>query len=83
MVEPFNDRIMKKCLRPNQNGDMVEATEVEFCPEETIELLNTLLKELFKIDKFISNSLKEWISLPLVAYIEFLKGSPEFKIKFQ
>jgi hypothetical protein len=54
---------------------MVEATEVEFCPEETIELLNTLLKELFKIDKFISNSLKEWISLPLVAYIEFLKGS--------
>jgi hypothetical protein len=83
VVEPFNDRIMKKCQRPNKDGEMVEATEVEFCPEETIEMLNTLLKELFKIDKFISNSLKEWISVPLVAYIEFLKGSNELKIKFQ
>ena len=83
MVEPFNDRIMKKSQRPNSEGNMVEATEVEFCPEDTIEMLNTLLKELFKIDKFISNSLKEWISVPLVAYIEFLKGSNELKIKFQ
>ena len=83
VVEPFNDRIMKKSQRPNSEGNMVEATEVEFCPEDTIEMLNTLLKELFKIDKFISNSLKEWISVPLVAYIEFLKGSNELKIKFQ
>ena len=74
---------MKKSQRPNSEGKMVEATEVEFWPAETIEMLNTLLKDLFKIDKFISNSLKEWISVPLVAYIEFLKGSNELKIKFQ
>ena len=85
MVEPFNDRIMKKCLRtPKENDPPVNITEIELYESnfKVISLMNTMLCELFKIDKFISNNLKEWISLPLVDYIKFLKNSQALKIKF-
>ena len=42
-----------------------------------------MLKDLLKIDKLISNSLKDWISTPLMAYINYVKRSQFLKIKFQ
>lgn len=42
-----------------------------------------MLKDLLKIDKLISNSLKDWISTPLADYINYLKKSELLKIKFQ
>ena len=64
VVEPFNERIMKKCLRSKSENEQVLMTEIELYEREdaVIGAMNNMLKELFKIDKFITDSLKELMS---------------------
>lgn len=77
--------LWKEGKGPNpQTLNLPESYEIELYErdDEEIGLLNTMLKELLKIDKLISNSLKDWLSTPLMAYISYVKNSQYLKIKF-
>ena len=69
---------------PNpQSLDLEQTFEIDLYEndDQVIGLLNTMLKDLLKIDQLISNSLKDWISTPLSEYINYLKKSNAFHFK--
>lgn len=45
--------------------------------------MNEVLKALLKVNQGLTSNLKDWLAVPLLNYLDFLKGSDNLKIKFQ
>ena len=78
---------MKKVQRQSDDevGVISESIEIQFFEndEATIQQMNDVLKALLKINQGLTSNLKDWLALPLLNYLDFLKNSENLKIKFQ
>ena len=76
---------MKKVQFQGDGDTAIEQAEIEFFEnnEVTIQLMNDVLKAVLKMNQGLTVNLKDWLAVPLVEYIDFLKNSENLKIKFQ
>ena len=85
IVDPFAERIMKKVQRQGDGEVAIEQAEIQFFEngEATIQQMNDVLKALLKMNQGLTSNLKDWLAVPLLNYLDFLKNSENLKIKFQ
>jgi len=70
---------------PSEGEAAVEQAEIQFFEndEAAIQQMNDVLKALLKINQGLTSNLKDWLAVPLLNYLDFLKNSENLKIKFQ